>query len=76
MNEDLREARERERYWQRRLDEIPEGEGEEEASAKYNADREAEDDELWARDQGQKEAFGMVIILLFVCFMAIVRGCT
>lgn len=73
--EERRAAEERRRYWDRRIEEIPEGEGEEEALAKYHADWDAEQDEEWARDQGEKEFFGIVLILFAVIAIALVRAC-
>jgi hypothetical protein len=71
--EERRAADERRQYWDQRLNDIPEGD--DEALAKYHADWDAEQNEEWARDQDQKEVFGIVIILFAVTSIAIVNSC-
>jgi hypothetical protein len=71
--EERRAAEERRRYWDRRLEEI--ADGDDEALAKYHEDWDAEQQEEWGRDQEQKEFFGMAMVLLLVAWMAFARAC-
>lgn len=71
--EERRTSAERRRYWDERLETI--ADDDDEALVQYHADWEAEQDEEWARDQDQKEVFGIAVILFGILMLAIIKAC-